>query len=100
MTRLWRHHGSASFLCTLALAGVVGAGQPTAQPTGDSIREGGGGRPNAANGAAAAACLPAGIPALDALVTVGNQALLAPVEGGDTPRTVTAIGLGTGGDLG
>jgi hypothetical protein len=95
MTRLWRHHLSASFLCTLALAGLIGAGQATAQSTGDSVREGSGGRASAATGAAAAACMPPGMPALDELVTVGNQALFAPVEGGDTTVMVNAIGLVT-----
>jgi hypothetical protein len=95
MTRLWRHHRSASFLCTLALAGVVGAGQAAAQSTGDSVQERGGGRPSPANGAAAPACMPPGMPALDELVTVGKQALFAPVDGGDTTVMVNAIGLVT-----
>jgi len=93
MTRLWRHHRSASFLCTLALAGVVGAGQATAQSTGDSVQEGGGGRPNAATRDAGPACMPPGMPALAELVTVGDQMLFAPVEGGDTTVMVDAIGL-------
>jgi hypothetical protein len=94
MTRVWRHHRSASFLCILALAGVVGAGQATGASTGDSVQRGGG-RPNAANDAAAPACMPPGMPSVDELVTVGNQALLAPVEGGDATVMVHAIGLVT-----
>jgi hypothetical protein len=94
MTRWWRHQRSVSFLYALALAGVVAAGQATAQSTGARDQEGSGGRPNAVNGAAAQACMPPGMPALDELVSVGNQTLFAPVDGGDTVM-VDAIGLVT-----
>jgi len=108
-----------SLLSLAALACVLGAGLASAQSLSDIVKDSEGGRmptraewqhrppagadasrgapaPDAASspaGALPATCTPPGMPALDDLVSVGHETLIAPVEGTDETVAVTAVGL-------
>ena len=72
----WRQGGAGSDARTPAPSGV-----PAAAQTGRVAES------------PAAGCMPPVIPALSELVSVGQQTLIAPVEGTDETVTVTAVGL-------
>jgi hypothetical protein len=108
-----------SLLSGAALACVMGARLASAQPLPDIVKDSEGGRmptraewqgrspvgadpstgPASPNGppspaeGPSAICTPPGMPALDDLVSVGRQTLIAPVEGTDETVAVTAVGL-------
>jgi hypothetical protein len=108
-----------ALLSAAALTCVMGAGQVSAQSLSDIVKDSEGGRmptraewqqrppaggdpstrapapdgvPSTA-GAPPAACTPPGMPALDDLISVGHQTLIAPVEGTEETVAVTAVGL-------
>ena len=108
-----------SLLSAAALTCLMGAGQASAQSLSDIVKDSEGGRmptrvewhqrppagadpstgapaPNgvpSTAGAPPATCTPPGMPALDDLISVGHETLIAPVEGTDETVAVTAVGL-------
>ena len=108
-----------ALLSAAALTCLMGAGLASAQSLSDIVKDSEGGRiptlaewqqrppagadpstgapvPNgvpSSAGAPSATCTPPGMPALDDLVSVGHEALIAPVEGTGETVAVTAVGL-------
>lgn len=108
-----------SLLSAAALTCVMGAGLASAQSLSDIVKDSEGGRmptraewqqrppagadpstgapaPNgvpSTAGAPPATCTPPGMPALDDLISVGHETLIAPVEGTNETVAVTAVGL-------
>src|SRR5438105_9939748 len=78
-----------SFICSLWMLWVAGV---TGQSLSDIVHDSGQ-KPEALHGMGPVKCFPPGMPDPALLIRIGDQNILAPIEGSDDHVSVVAIGL-------